>query len=247
MLQHVGCPISTFETMNIFGVDIARSGEDKSVCYIRDGRRFVHLEVWAKADTMESAGKIEWMYNRHGALAIIIDCDGVGAGVFDRLRERKLPVFAFHGSARCEKRDRTGELGFRNLRSYAWWHLRELLEPTHGEPIEVPRENDLIEELVVPKYNTRSGALIEIEGKDDIKKRLKRSPDLADGMAYAYSDIHLNDFESSYAAMAAVNHAADGIPVHVHVLPEEDSMTAQEQHHFLFGRARRNCDITNLF
>jgi hypothetical protein len=232
--------------MNIFGVDIARSGEDKSVAYIHAGPRFVHLEVWAKADTMESAGKIERLYNRYGAEAIVIDCDGVGAGVYDRLRELKLPVFAFHGSSRCEKRDRTGELGFRNLRSYAWWNVRELLEPTQGEPIELPRENDLVEELVVPKYNIRSGALIEIESKDDIKKRLKRSPDLADAMAYAYSGIHLNDFETSYAAMAGINMAKDGLQNRSKVAPEEDGLTFQEQDRLLFGRARSNCDLMDL-
>lgn len=230
---------------NVFGVDIARSGEDKSVCYIHDGPLFIHMEVWAKADTMESAGRVERLYNRFGAEAIIIDCDGVGAGVYDRLREQKLPVFAFHGSARCEKRDRTGELGFRNLRSYAWWNLRELLEPTQGDPIDFPRDNDLIEELVVPKYSIRSGALIEIEAKDDIKKRLRRSPDLADAMAYAYSGIHLNDFENSYVAMAAINHAADVLK-RENITPEDDYMTVREQEDFLFRNARRNCDLLDL-
>jgi hypothetical protein len=203
------------------------------------------MDVWAKADTMESAGRIERLYNRYGAEAIIIDCDGVGAGVYDRLRERKLPVFAFHGSARCEKRDVTGELGFRNLRSYAWWNLRQLLEPTQGDPIDFPRDNDLIEELVVPKYNIRSGALIEIEGKDDIKKRLRRSPDLADAMAYAYSGIHMNDFENSYIAMAGINHAADS-GNREQIDPLEDRMNSRQQDDALFKSARRNCDLLDL-
>jgi phage terminase large subunit len=232
--------------MNIFGVDVARSGEDQSVCYIRNGHEFVHMEVWAKADTMESAGKVEQLYNRYGAEAIIVDCDGVGAGVFDRLRENKLPVFAFHGSSRCEKRDRTGELGFRNLRSYAIWHLRELMEPTFGVPIEIPRNEQLIEELAVAKYETRSGALIEIGSKDEIKKRIKRSPDLADAMAYAYSDIHLSDFESSYAAMAALNLAREERPQRDQRPAVEVFMTEKQQEDRLFGGAHRNCDLFEL-
>jgi hypothetical protein len=233
--------------MNIFGVDIARSGEDKSVCYIRNGHQFVHMEVWSKADTMESAGRIEQLYNRYGAEAIIVDCDGVGAGVFDRLRENKVPVFAFHGSSRCEKRDRTGELGFRNLRSYAIWHLRELMEPKFGVPIEVPRHDELIEELAVAKYEIRSGSLIEIGPKDEIKKRIKRSPDCGDAMAYAYSDIHLNDFETSYAAMAGIDMTKDGLQNRHKIAPENDLLTAAEQDQLLFGRARRNCDLSDLF
>jgi hypothetical protein len=232
--------------MNIFGVDVARSGEDKSVCYIRAGHQFVHLEEWTKSDTMESAGKVEWMYNRYGAEAIIVDCDGLGVGVYDRLRELGLPVFAFHGSARCERRDRTGELGFRNLRSFAWWNLRELMEPKQGQPIEIPRNKDLFEELVVPKYSIRSGALIEVEHKDEIKKRLRRSPDLADAMAYAYSDIHLSNFESSYVAMAAIDHAADKRLSREHIPPEEDFMTLREQDDWLFKSPRRNCDVLDM-
>ena len=232
--------------MNIFGVDIARSGEDQSVCYIRNGHQFVHMEVWSKADTMESAGRIERLYNRYGAEAIIVDCDGVGAGVFDRLRENKLPVFAFHGSSRCEKRDRTGEQGFRNLRSYAIWHLRELMEPKFGVPIDFPRDEELMEELVVSKYEIRSGALIEIGPKDEIKKRIRRSPDKSDAMAYAYSDIHLNDFETSYAAMAGIDMTKDGLQNRHKIAPEQDVLTVAEQDQLLFGRARKNCDLSDL-
>ena len=232
--------------MNIFGVDIARAGEDKSVCFIRNGLQFVHMEEWSKADTMESAGRVEWMYNRYGAEGIVIDCDGVGAGVYDRLREQKLPVYAFHGSARCEKRDRTGELGFRNLRSYAWWNLRELMEPSQGKPVEVPRDDELIEELVVPKYSIRSGALIEVEHKDEIKKRLRRSPDKGDAMAYAYCGIHESNFESCYAAMAAINHVRDNAPTVQHLPAEEVFMTLKEQDERLFMNPRKNCDITDL-
>jgi len=232
--------------MNVFGVDIARTGEDKSVCYIRNGPTFIHLEEWSKADLMESAGRIEWMYNRYGAEAIVVDADGIGAGVYDRLREQKLPVFAFHGSARCERRDRTGELGFRNLRSFAWWNLRELLEPMFGRSIEVPRDKELFEELVVTKYSLRSGALIEAESKDDIKKRLGRSPDKGDAMAYAYCGIHLATFEASYIAMAGMDLSKDRARVRDKTPPEEVVMTARQQDDALFKAAKQNCDLFQL-
>jgi hypothetical protein len=232
--------------MNVFGVDIARSGEDKSVAYVRDGASFIHLEEWSKTDLMESAGRIERLHNRYHAEAIIIDADGIGAGVYDRLREQHLPVFAFHGSSRCERRDRTGELGFRNLRSFAWWNLRELLEPTFGRSIEVPRDKELFEELVVTKYSIRSGALIEAEGKDDIKKRLGRSPDKGDAMAYSYCGIHLATFEASYLAIAGLNLTREGEKKRDDTPPEEVFMTARQQEDILFKSPKANCDLFDL-
>jgi hypothetical protein len=200
-----------------FGIDVARTGEDKSVCFILDkeGKTYTAHPpiVWSKADLMESCGRIQQLYNRWQPSQIIIDADGLGAGVFDRLRELELPVFAFHGSGRTDQMDATGENGFLNLRSWAWWNMRSLLEPANGFTVRLPKNDDLVGDLCAPKWFIRSGSLIQIEAKEKIKQRLGRSPDLGDALCYAAADVDRSQFAQAYAVH-------QGTTVEKEILPE---------------------------
>ena len=72
---------------------------------------------------------------------------------------------------------------FRSIRDEIYWYLRESFRS--GE-IEIPPNEDLIAQLSAIKYkiNSRSGK-IEIESKDDMRKRGVDSPDEADSLAIA--------------------------------------------------------------
>ena len=77
---------------------------------------------------------------------------GVGGGVVDRLRELKLPVLAYTGSAKTIFRDRTGEYGFSNTRSAAYYNLRQLLEPAYGAELMLPPDDLMISDLNTPRW-----------------------------------------------------------------------------------------------
>ena len=64
-----------------------------------------------------------------------------------------------------------------------YWHLRELFR---SDEIEIPPNENLINQLSSIKYkiNPRSGR-IEIESKDEMKKRGLSSPDEADSLVIA--------------------------------------------------------------
>ncbi len=64
-------------------------------------------------------------------------------------------------------------------------------------------------------------------------------------MAYAYSDIHMADFESSYLAIAGTNFNQTQTPID-RLPPEEVVMTPAQQEQRLFSGARRNCDLFTL-
>ncbi|MBN1629627.1 MAG: hypothetical protein JW990_07685, partial [Thermoleophilia bacterium] len=108
------------------------------------------------------------------------------AGVFDRLREMEYPVIAFNAAARTDRLDSSGELGFVNCRSAAWWAMREMLDPAASYPIELPPDDLLIGDLTAPKWRVTSGGRIQVESKDDIRKRLGRSTDSADAVVQAF-------------------------------------------------------------
>lgn len=170
------------------GVDVARYGDDKTVLALRDGDVCTDLRRYTKQDTMATVGVVKGVLEKDPTRDAIVDVIGVGGGVVDRLREQKHSVVAFNASAGTDAKDRSGELGFSNCRSAAWWGLREALDPAYGSTLALPPEKTLIGDLCAPKYKILSGGKIQIESKDDIRKRISRSPDDGDAVMQAFWD-----------------------------------------------------------
>jgi hypothetical protein len=130
-----------------------------------------------------------------------VDVIGIGAGVVDRLRELGCTVIPFNAAAATQVRDRSGELGFANLRAAAWWSLREMLDPANGIGVALPPDDMLIGDLTAPHWRVLSGGKIKIESKDDIYKRLGRSTDDGDAVVMAFAFDFLK--ETPAAAISA--------------------------------------------
>jgi hypothetical protein len=170
--------------MTAVGVDVARSGEDKTVMALRYGWIISSLKRFSREDTMQTTGRVVGILDAHGGKALI-DVIGIGAGVFDRLREQGKKVVAFNAAEGTAKRDRSKELGFVNCRSAAWWAMREILET---EPVALPPDDLLTGDLTAPHWRVVSGGKIQVEGKDEIRKRIGRSTDDGDAVVQAFWD-----------------------------------------------------------
>ncbi len=168
------------------GADIARYGEDKTVLALASGLAVLELRKYGQEDTMQTAGRIA------GALSLggraVIDVIGIGAGPYDRLLEQGHDVLPFNAAEGTDRRDKSGELGFANVRSASWWFLRELME---DGKVALPPDDELTGDLTAPTWRTLSGGRIQVEAKDDIRKRLGRSTDCGDAviMALVGSDL----------------------------------------------------------
>jgi hypothetical protein len=114
---------------------------------------------------------------------LIIDANGLGAGVADRLQEDGIPATAYKGSFGTNLRDKSGYLKFKNLRSCAWWYMRESFDPEGIIKLAIPDEKDLIADLTAPDFKYESGGVISVEKKEDVKKKVGRSTDLGDALA----------------------------------------------------------------
>lgn len=76
-----------------------------------------------------------------------------------------------------------------NRRAELWWNLRELLNPARGESdIYLDVDRAVIGEMCEPKYAHNNSGKIQLESKDDLKDRGKRSPDRADAIALSVYD-----------------------------------------------------------
>jgi len=143
------------------------------------------LREYSKQDTMETAGRVKGILDANGkkAAKAVIDVIGLGSGVIDRLREQGYrKIMAFHAQMKTERLDKAGELGFADLRSAAWWYMREQLQ---DGLVALPNNDLLMGDLVTPKWKVLSSGKIKVEGKDDIRKRLERSTDYADAVIQA--------------------------------------------------------------
>lgn len=71
----------------------------------------------------------------------------------------------------------------RNCRAWAWWTVRELLQ---DDILALPPDDTMIGDLTAPKYKIMSGGRIQVESKDDIKKRIGRSTNYGDAVVMAF-------------------------------------------------------------
>lgn len=179
----------------ILGVDVGHMGEDKTVILTRTGFVVDKIESWSKKDTVEVARFVRDRLTAPQSVAVV-DSIGVGAGVVDQLRNMGSKVVPFISSATTRRRDSTGTQGFANLRASAWWNLRELLDPAMDAKLCLPPDDDLAADLSTPRYEMVHGGRIKIESKDDIRKRLGRSTDMADALCMAY---FVEQYEREYA------------------------------------------------
>ena len=74
---------------------------------------------------------------------------------------------------------------FMRLRDQLHWKLREWFEARNCK---IPNDRALISELTVTKYRVLSSGRVQVESKDDMKKRLAgKSPDLADALMLTFA------------------------------------------------------------
>lgn len=158
-----------------YGLDIARYGTDKSCMYRNRGGRVRLAEAWSKQDTMSSAGRATKIMMRHplNDVPTVIDIIGVGAGVYDRMRERRMNVAPYQGSQRA-----VNPAKFKNRRSESWWTFKELMED--GLIDLDPDDNTLAAQLQSVKWDVDSAGRIYVETKEDMRTRGLPSPDHAD-------------------------------------------------------------------
>jgi len=168
-----------FGTPIEIGVDVARFGSDNSVITVRKGiKSYIHSAIHGQ-DTMQLTGKIIQAYKETDAEYIKVDVIGVGSGVVDRLSEQQFPVVAMNGAESPIEPDK-----FLNKRAEWYWNLRERYKDGN---IAIQHDDELEGQLASIKYKFNSQGKIQIESKEDMKKRNLESPDKADSQNYAFA------------------------------------------------------------
>jgi len=186
------------------GVDVGRGGDPSIIALRFDGIPLLEiveqnsgepamLEIESgiselrrldAPNTMTVTGAAKGILDKHGGYAVV-DVIGIGAGVVDRLREMGKKVQAFNAGGATKRKDKSGELGFADTRSAAWWAMRERLEEGMTA---LPPDDALIGELTAPRYDDTSTGKRKVESKKELRKpeRIGKSTDRADAVIQAY-------------------------------------------------------------
>lgn len=207
------------------GVDVARYGDDSSVLYpVIDGCRSEKFEEYFHNDTMEIAGRCIVMIKRYARkyrsarIEVKIDCDGIGAGVYDRLVESRdrivaevmqeraegqggeaaefvLGIMECHFGGAGGKVDGGDPVEMENSTGLMWGALREKLRK--GE-LSICSSDRLISQLSTRRYSVNSDGKIVLERKESMKKRGLKSPDIADALALALYTPRRDSYELEF-------------------------------------------------
>lgn len=176
--------------LSVLALDVSDGGSDRSILCARHGLLVPELEDVTQPDphaTMALAGLLVQRLTSRGGSRAVVDSIGCGAGIVSRLRELEVDVTAFNAAEGAgDLTDESGENKFQNVRAAAWWALRDKLNPETGESIALPDDPELIGDLTAPSWKMSSSGKIQIESKDDIRKRLGRSTDRADAVVMAF-------------------------------------------------------------
>lgn len=180
----VGRQIDVINVCPIWGVDVARFGDDTSALAKRRGNHLLEpVQEWSNLDNVQLAGRIKAAFDATDddlqPVAIMVDEIGLGAGVVDICRSYGLPVFGVNVAEAA-----ANDTKYHRLRDELWFRGREWF---HNRNCKIPKDEKLIAELTAPLYDfNMSGALV-VEPKKLMKKRGLRSPNKADAFLNTFA------------------------------------------------------------
>lgn len=164
------------------GVDVARFGDDRTVLFPRQGkaafRPIVMRHARDSAVSIDISSRVQlakskWMQE----LEFFDDTVGWAHGAIDHMRScghSPVPV-QFNGKADDPR--------FKNKRAEMWKRMSDWV--LNGGAL--PPISELVPEMTSPTYTYDLEGRFMIEPKDEIKKRLGFSPDLADALALTFA------------------------------------------------------------
>jgi len=179
------------------GVDVSRAGKDECVASRWAYGVKTAEYIWNSDDLMHSVTIIEALRVKWGekgeplpAEHIHVDMGGLGGGVVDRLRQKGLDIDGvdFGSGPEYEWEQLTGETHFANRRAELHWIFRRALEEGIARIPQKFAESWREAQWAEYELRVRGGeTVIQIESKDDIRKRYGRSPDVFDADLLAWS------------------------------------------------------------
>lgn len=162
----------------ILGVDVAWNGGDRCVIFPRQGLCSFKPTVIPGLAEKSFSARVANVIERWGADMTFVDnTGGYGGEVVSRLKDAGYMVRPVVVS------EKPVQPRFLNLRAEMWFKMAEWIKDGA-----LPQVEGLRDELCAPCFdNNNAAAKFQLEAKDEIKKKIGRSPDIADALALTFA------------------------------------------------------------
>lgn len=175
--------ISSSDSPLVIGLDIARAGSDRTVFCFRKGRYCFMLKEVRGFNTVQVADMATFFIKEYNPAKLFLDLGNSGAGVYDILIDRGygriVKGINFGGKAIMEDR-------YYNKRAEMWDSVNKWLQSEL--PVQIPNDDELAEELRSINRVKVAQDRLQLEDKEELKKRIGRSPDKADALALTFAE-----------------------------------------------------------
>lgn len=174
--------------MDALGVDVAMGGRDETVIARRHAMWFNKPIAYTGLECKDGPTIAGFcVAAARDDAPINLDLFGVGAQPYGHLMALNQPVLGVNVGDPATGTTASGGMQFFNLRTQLWWRMREALDPVANTGIALPPHPLLTADLLAPKWSV-VGNKIKVEGREDIVKRIGRSPDYGSAYCLALMD-----------------------------------------------------------
>lgn len=173
----------------VLSADIAQGGKDTTVLaplYEQDYFDELITQPGIKTPTGREVQRMI-IDERMDRSIIVLDGEGGWAGSTRDLlaSDQDITVELFMAGGSDGEWDETQTYKFLNNRAKVWWKFRLALDPRSGFEICLPPSTRLRAQLTAPQFIIK-GKILQIESKEEIRKRIKSSTDEADAVITAW-------------------------------------------------------------
>lgn len=160
------------------GIDVAGPGEDETAAVATNQGRVLAEQAWADKDSRGAVVRFLQPYQaQHRLRAVRVDRVGIGEYFCTHLRDLGFPVVPVNVGEAPRDADK-----FRNLKAELYWGLRQRF--VDGD-MAGPLSEACIAQLASIKIKYNARGQLEIESKEDARKRGVKSPDRAEALMLA--------------------------------------------------------------
>jgi phage terminase large subunit len=162
------------------GLDVAGPGEDETVLVIAEGEGIVGQHAWADQDPRGAVIAALAPY-RQRLEVVNVDAAGIGYYLAKHLQDLGFPVRAVNVGERATDRER-----YANLKAELYWGLRRRFQ---AQEVGGLTDERTIGQLAGIRYRHTARGQVEIERKEDARKRGVKSPDRAEAVMLALARV----------------------------------------------------------
>lgn len=192
----------------IMGVDPSGPGGDRFAVAIRQGLVCRRI-LWR--DRIDSVSAVLWLHNliqEYKPARVFMDAGGLGSAVLSQLKSVKREYgwvvrgVNFGGTSEHRKA-RPHVPGPKNRRTEMWMRLEEWL--SSEEQVSIPDLDLLQSEMCAPRMESTVTNDLMLEGKDSLRSRGMRSPDLTDALALTFASLFVRQEDIPAAPLLKID------------------------------------------